>query len=88
MERLTNTAWMNFDPWECCGQDDYCQRGCHDEGGCANGRIVPQIYHRLATYEDIRLLPEEIKALQVKNARLHKLLDEIKGILGEDGEQE
>lgn len=37
MERLTNEAWRNFDPWECCGQDEYCQRGCHDTGGCTKG---------------------------------------------------
>lgn len=52
MERLTNTAWRNFDPWECCGQDHYCTRGCHDDGGCNNGCIVPKLYSRLAAYED------------------------------------
>ncbi len=63
MERLTNTDWKNLDPWECCGQDSYCQRGCHDEGGCTNGCVVPQIYRMLATYEDTGLTPEEIKKL-------------------------
>lgn len=59
MERLTNKAWANFDPWECCGQDNYCKRDCHEEGGCANGCIVPRLYSRLARYEDM----EEAKCL-------------------------
>ena len=60
MERLTNKAWRNFDPWECCGQDEYCQRGCHDPGGCTKGCIVPQLYARLGDYEDTELTSEEI----------------------------
>lgn len=61
MERLTDKAWRNFDPWECCGQDKYCQRGCHDPGGCTKGCIVPQLYARSGAYEDTDLTPEEIK---------------------------
>ena len=57
MERLTDKAWRNFDPWECCGQDKYCQRGCHDPGGCTKGCIVPQLYARLGAYEDTGLEP-------------------------------
>lgn len=60
MERLTNKAWRNFDPWECCGQDKYCQRGCHDPGGCTKGCIVPRLYARLGAYEDTGLTPEEV----------------------------
>ena len=60
MERLTNKAWQNFDPWECCGQDHYCQRGCYDPGGCTKGCIVPRLYARLGAYEDTDLTPEEI----------------------------
>ena len=60
MERLTNKAWRNFDPWECCGQDKYCQRGCHDPGGCTKGCIVPRLYARLGAYEDTERTPEEI----------------------------
>lgn len=60
MERLTDKAWRNFDPWECCGQDKYCQRGCHDPGGCTKGCIVPQLYARLGAYEDTALTPEEV----------------------------
>lgn len=60
MERLTNKAWRNFDPWEYCGQDKYCQRGCHDPGGCTKGCIVPRLYARLGAYEDTDLTPEEI----------------------------
>ena len=52
MERLTEKCWRNLDPWECCGQDKYCQRGCHDEGGCTNGCKVPKMYCKLAEYED------------------------------------
>ena len=52
MERLTVKEWRNLDPWECCGQDDFCTRGCHDEGGCRKGCIVPKLYVRLAKYED------------------------------------
>ena len=54
MERLTNKAWRNLDPWECCGQDNYCKRGCFDEGGCNKGCIVPKIYDKLAKYEDAK----------------------------------
>ena len=61
MERLTSKYWRNLDPWEMCGQDNYCKRGCHDQGGCTKGCIVPRIYGRLAVYEDTGLEPEEIK---------------------------
>lgn len=60
MERLTDKYWRNFDPWECCGQDEFCIRGCHDQGGCTNGCIVPKLYCRLADYEETGLEPEEI----------------------------
>ncbi len=63
MDRLTTESWRNLDPWECCGQDEYCKRGCHDPGGCNNGCPVPKQYVRLAKYEDMKLLPEEIKAI-------------------------
>lgn len=53
MERLTDKSWRNLDPWECCGQDKYCKRGCHEQGGCTNGCIVPKLYTRLAEYEDM-----------------------------------
>ena len=64
MERLTRKNWRNLDPWETCGQDNYCKRGCHEQGGCTNGCIVPRIYGRLAAYEDTGLEPEEIKELR------------------------
>jgi hypothetical protein len=53
MERLTDKSWRNLDPWECCGQDKYCKRGCHEKGGCTHGCIVPKLYEKLATYEDL-----------------------------------
>ena len=75
MERLTNEAWRNLDPWECCGQDKYCKRDCHEEGGCNNGCIVPRLYSRLARYEDLGLLPEEIEELlHNTNGPLHRKL--------------
>lgn len=69
MERLTDTCWRNLDPWECCGQDHYCHRGCHDEGGCTNGCIVPNLYDRLAAYEDTGLTPEEIERIHSEYGR-------------------
>ena len=60
MERLTSKYWRNLDPWEMCGQDNYCKRGCHDQGGCTKGCIVPRIYARLASYEDSGLEPEDM----------------------------
>lgn len=62
MKRLTEVHWRNLDPWERCGQDEFCARGCHERGGCANGCIVPKLYDRLAAYEDTGLTPEEIMA--------------------------
>ena len=61
MERLTRKNWRNLDPWEKCGQDNFCKRGCHEQGGCTKGCIVPRIYDRLAAYEGTGLEPEEIK---------------------------
>lgn len=92
MERLTDPCWKNLDPWECCGQDYYCKRGCHDKGGCTNGCIVPKLYARLAAYEDTGLTPEEIKApftedtlinlavqaLGVEHSRLRELVEDDK----------
>lgn len=62
MERLTNKAWRNLDPWECCGQGNYCKRDCHEDGGCNNGCIVPRLYSRLGQYEDTGLYPENISS--------------------------
>lgn len=75
MERLTKPAWRNLDPWECCGQDYYCKRGCHDEGGCTGGCIVPKLYVRLAKYEDTGLSPADLKRVRetlVTSQRLKK----------------
>ncbi len=64
MERLTDKRWKNFDPWECCGQDRFCARGCHDLGGCTGGCIVPKLYAHLGAYEDTGLEPEEVSEYQ------------------------
>lgn len=65
MERLTEQCWKNLDPWECCGQDKYCRRGCHDLDGCTGGCIVPKLYAQLGKYEDTGLTPEEVKAVKL-----------------------
>lgn len=52
MSRITILEWRNLDPWEMCGQDSYCKRGCHENGGCINGCIVPKLYVALAIRED------------------------------------
>ena len=80
MERLTNKAWRNFDPWECCGQDKYCQRGCHDPGGCTKGCIVPQLYARLGDYEDTELTPEEVSELVKDWSDLRTIIGECGGL--------
>ena len=61
MKRLTVEHWQNLDPWECCGQDNYCIRPSNKPGGCRNGCIVQKLYTRLAQYEDTGLSPEEVK---------------------------
>ena len=73
MERLTRKSWRNLDPWETCGQDNYCKRGCHEQGGCTKGCIVPRIYARLAAYEDTGLEPEEIERIVDAYGRGHTL---------------
>ena len=57
MKRLTVEHWQNLDPWECCGQDNYCMRPSNKPGGCRNGCIVTKLYTRLAQYEDTGLSP-------------------------------
>jgi hypothetical protein len=60
-----------MDPWECCGQDEYCKRGCHEEGGCNNGCIVPKLYVRLAKFEDAALAePDADVAEAIEELRL------------------
>jgi hypothetical protein len=64
-DRLTQDMGC-YDPWETCGQDDFCRRGCHDVGGCTNGCIVPKLYYRLSQYEDTGTI-EEFKLLKNKS---------------------
>ena len=61
--RVTVKHWKNLDPWECCGQDNYCMRPSNKPGGCRNGCIVPKLYTRLAQYEDTGLSPAEMHLL-------------------------
>ena len=77
MERLTSKYWRNLDPWEMCGQDNYCKRGCHDQGGCTKGCIVPRIYARLAAYEDTGPEPEEIIGLKNTCEQLSGINDSL-----------
>lgn len=79
MERLTDKAWRNFDPWECCGQDKYCQRGCHDPGGCTKGCIVPQLYARSGAYEDTELTPQEVLSMKFEWCAMMDALNSIGG---------
>lgn len=51
-QRLTDSHWQNLDPWEMCGNDKYCTRDCHEEGGCTRGCKVVKLYKKLALYED------------------------------------
>ena len=76
MERLTIKNWRNLDPWETCGQDNYCKRGCHEQGGCTKGCIVPRIYARLAAYEGTGLEPEQVMELKsFTQGGIHKVDD-------------
>lgn len=63
IDRLTDHG-VCIDPWEACGQDKYCKRGCHDPGGCCNGCNVPKLYWRLYEYEETGLTPEEVATLK------------------------
>lgn len=63
MERLTVKHWRNLDPWECCGQDDYCLRSSRQPGGCINGCPVPKLYAKLAMYEETGLTPDDVDKL-------------------------
>ena len=55
IKRLTDEHYINLDPWEMCGQDNYCKRGCHEKGGCTNGCKIPYIYNSLAMREDYEI---------------------------------
>ena len=77
MWRLTDKSWRNLDPWECCGQNEFCTRGCHDLGGCRHGCIVPKLYNHLAAYEDTGLTPEEITAMRHTLDEYHKIADPL-----------
>ena len=63
MERLTISG-VALDPWEMCGQDNYCKRECHALGGCTNGCVVPKLYWALRHYEETGLSPEQIEQLK------------------------
>lgn len=55
MERLTvnDLNKVCYDPWELCGMDNYCKRGCREEGGCTKGCHILKMYRKLAEYEDL-----------------------------------
>lgn len=61
------------------GCEEYCSLRLEDYEGevCCHGCGIQEAFSKLAAYEDIGLTPEEIKALQADNERLHKLLEEI-----------
>lgn len=55
MERLTvnDLNKVCYDPWELCGMDNYCKKGCHEELGCTKGCHILKMYRKLAEYEDL-----------------------------------
>lgn len=55
MERLTvnDLNKVCYDPWELCGMDSYCKKGCHEEGGCTKGCHILKMYRKLAEYENL-----------------------------------
>lgn len=67
MERLTvnDLNKVCYDPWELCGMDNYCKKGCHEEGGCTKGCHILKMYRKLAEYED---LEEQGKLLKLPAA--------------------
>lgn len=54
MERLTKDDLNKvcYDPWEICGMDKHCTKGCHEEGGCTGGCHILKMHMKLAEYED------------------------------------
>ncbi len=50
MERLTvnDLDKVCYDPWELCGMNSCCTKGCHDEGGCTKGCEILKMYRKLA----------------------------------------
>lgn len=61
--------------------EDACYEYCELWGDEGNKQCeqcgIQQAFDRLAAYEDSGITPEEIKALQADNARLHELVDII-----------
>lgn len=55
MERLTvnDLDKVCYDPWDLCGMESHCTKGCHEEGGCTKGCLVLKMYRKLAEYEDL-----------------------------------
>lgn len=55
MERLTvnDLNKICYDPWELCGMDSHCTKGCHEDGGCTKGCHILKMYRKLAEYEDL-----------------------------------
>ncbi len=55
MKRLTvnDLNKVCYDPWELCGMDSYCKKGCHEEGGCTKGCHILKMYRKLSEYEDL-----------------------------------
>ncbi len=73
MERLTvnDLSKVCYDPWELCGMDNYCKKGCHEEGGCTKGCHILKMYRKLAEYED---LEEKGRLLIVPKIKKNKTL--------------
>lgn len=74
MKRITVEEWRNLDPWEMCGQDKHCTKGCHDIDGCASGCIVPKLYIELAKRED----KEESDSKEIYNKAIDDFLNQAR----------
>ena len=73
MERLTKDDLNKvcYDPWEICGMDKHCTKGCHEEGGCTGGCHILKMVRKLADYEDL-----EEQGLLVRKKGKWELLDD------------
>ena len=56
MERLTleDLKSVCYDPWELCKMDNYCTRGCHEEGGCTKGCHILKIYKESSVLSEVK----------------------------------
>lgn len=82
MERLTvnDLNKVCYDPWELCGMDRYCTKGCHEEGGCTKRCEVLKMYWKLAGYEDLeeQCIKENSWGLRMLLHKWKEFIEDIK----------